>query len=509
MRSVMFFGTSSNVGKSVLSAAFCRIFAQDGLSVAPFKAQNMSLNAAVTPSGREIGRAQAAQAEAAGIPANEHMNPVLLKPTGPTRSQVVVQGVARGHQEAAAYFRSDKSGLWKAVCESYAWLRERHDLIVIEGAGSPVELNLRDRDIANTRVAEMADAAVFLVADIERGGVFASVLGTLHLLPPHERMRVRGVIINKFRGDPGLFADGVAMLEERAGVPVVGVVPYLEDIGIDEEDSLALQSERYPSRPAGAGRGDRVRVAVVRLPHISNFTDLDPLMAETDVDVWLCADPDELRSADAAIIPGSKNTPGDLRWLFDRGFFPALRGLREAKKPIAGLCGGFQMLGERVRDPLRIESDGEEVRGLGFLAVETVLGPRKRTVLAQGRTDLLGEETGLSGYEMHMGQTVLTADAAGRGERAFARLLGPDGQGRPDGAASRDGRVFGTYLHGVFHNDRFRTAWLNRIRMESGLPVRREIPFAASREASYDRLAEAVRRAVDLEYVYSVLRDGD
>ncbi len=501
MRSLMILGTASHVGKSVLCTALCRIFAQDGINVAPFKAQNMSLNSAVTPSGREIGRAQAAQAEAAGLLPNEHMNPVLLKPTGDMRTQVVVQGQVYDTVSGRKYFEDEKSLLWSAVVESYRFLADRYPLIVMEGAGSPVEMNLKDRDIANLRAAEMADAVVVLVADIDRGGVFASVIGTLALMTQAERQRVKGLIINRFRGDPSLFADGVEFLEQHTGIPVLGVIPYVQSIGIDEEDSVGLESSRYAV--ASGPPGSNLRIAIVQLLHLSNFTDLNPLFLEPGVHPFFATKPEEMEGVDAVVLPGSKSTVSDLAWLSDTGWLEAIREAAEDGTPILGICGGYQMLGRRVLDPARLEGTRAKCEGLGLFPHETVIESEKRTVLVQG--ELMGPYGGIqvSGYEIHKGVT------KGPLGREFARIHPTD---RPeaatmDGAVSDDGAVVGTYLHGILHNDEFRTAWLNRIRARRGLPEQEtKIRAQAAQNAAYDRVAGVVRANLNLPLLYSFLQ---
>ncbi|QSO52978.1 cobyric acid synthase [Alicyclobacillus curvatus] len=353
-RSLMVVGTSSNVGKSILATALGRILTQDGHRVAPFKAQNMSLNSAVTPSGREIGRAQAVQAEACGILSNEHMNPVLLKPTGNMQSQIVLQGRPIGTKSARDYFYDEKELLWKAVVESYQFLAQRHDIIVIEGAGSPVEMNLKRRDIANMRTAQMAEADVLLVADIDRGGVFASIVGTLQLLDSDERKLVKGIIVNKFRGDARLFDEGRRWLEDYTGVPVRGVIPYIPNLAIDAEDSVGLSADRYHKAKIS---GEGIRVGIVQLPHISNFTDFDPLFVEPDVGAYFCTQPDELDHVDVIVIPGTKSTLMDLRWLNDNGWTASIQRAVQGGVYVLGICGGYQMLGTEIHDPEHLESE--------------------------------------------------------------------------------------------------------------------------------------------------------
>lgn len=524
-KAVMFVGTSSNVGKSILATALCRILAQDGYRVAPFKAQNMSLNSAVTPSGREIGRAQAVQAEAAGILANEHMNPVLLKPTA-GRTQVIVQGRVWDTVSAKEYFLAGKNKLWPYVVESYQFLSSRWDVVVLEGAGSPVEMNLKSRDIANMRAAELANASVFLVTDIDRGGIFAAIVGTLQLLTPAERNLVKGIVVNKFRGDKELFVEGVRMLESYTGLPVVGVIPHLGDLGIDEEDSVGLDNPRYrlPQGAGGhlgghvvedrlaegpavevserAGQGG-IRVAILQLPHLANFTDLDPLFLEPGVVPYFVTEPAQLAGADGIILPGTKSTMSDLEWLFTQGWQKEIQRLVANRKHVLGICGGYQMLGHAVQDPHHQESQWDERTGLDLFPTLTEILPEKRTVLSEGV--LQGPFSGLEvkGYEIHMGETTFIGTDV---PLPFAVLRGEEAaQSRADGAISKNGRVIGTYLHGILHNDAFRTAWLNEIRRDKGQspqPVR--VLAAQVRTQAYDRLATAVRSHLNMDLFYQL-----
>lgn len=499
--SVMVMGTSSHVGKSVLATALCRIFRQDGYRVAPFKVQNMSRNSAVTPDGLEMSRAQAVQAEAAGVPPNAHMNPILLKPTDGHSSQVVVQGQVYGHDSAAAYMRSSKEELWRAAEESFHYLSERFAVIVMEGAGSPVEMNLKAHDLANMRAAEMADAAVVLVGDIERGGVFASVIGTLDLLEPRERARVVGIVINKFRGDTTLFDDGVRFLEARTGIPVLGVIPYLPDLAIDEEDSMGLASPRYGPRGTGG-----LRIAIVPLPHIANFTDVDALFWESDVDPFFCRIPEDLRDADAVIIPGTKNTMEDLAWLHAGGWSDVLQHARSRGRPILGICGGYQMLGQVVRDPEAFESHRAEVPGLGWIPVETTLVSPKRTVWVEGRLADPRTPIPIKGYEIHMGRTIPVGNMA---PLAVVRAVG-EAEWQPDGVVLEDMTVVGTYLHGILDNQGFRELWLNQVRQRAGVdPMRSALSMAALHDRAYDRLATAVRGHLRLDRLYAAMGLGE
>lgn len=497
-KSVMVMGTSSHVGKSIVVTALCRILRQDGFEVTPFKVQNMSRNSSVTPDGLELSRAQAVQAEAARTPANAHMNPILLKPMDGRSSQVVVQGRVHSNQPASSYMHAEKAELWQAAIESYQYLAERYAVIVLEGAGSPVEMNLKAHDLTNMRAAEMANAPVLLVADIERGGVFASVIGTLDLLEPHERERVCGIVINKFRGDPTLFDGGVRFLEEHTGIPVLGVLPYLPDLGIDEEDSLGLTSPRYRSTlTAGA------RVAIVPLPHLANFSDVDPLFLEPDIVPFFCQTPDDLKEADAAIIPGTKNTMEDLVWLKNRGWATALEHLVSRGGPVLGICGGYQMLGRSVRDPDGLESSQEEVLGMGWLPFETTLTAPKRTVWVRGR---LAESWGghpIAGYEIHMGRSQLRHEISSLAEVREA----DDETTHPEGAVVGDMNVVGTYLHGILDNSGFRGVWLNHVRRRVGVPESNApgVSMQRVREEAYERLATMVRGHLRMDLVYQAM----
>jgi adenosylcobyric acid synthase len=499
----MFVGTSSDAGKSILCTAMCRILHQDGYLVAPFKSQNMSLNSAATPSGREIGRAQAVQAEACGILPNEHMNPVLLKPTSLQSSQVIVQGRVYDTRSAREYFLDSKEDIWKLVVESYQFLSLRHDIMVIEGAGSPVEMNLKPRDIVNMRVAMMADASVILVADIERGGVFASVVGTLELLPPEERARVKGIVINKFRGDKTLFDDGKRWLEDYTGIPVIGVLPYISNLNIDEEDSLGMDSQRYTLRKdEDKSETGTLRIAIVQLPQISNFTDFDPLFLEPGVHAYFCQDPEQLAGAHAVILPGTKSTISDLAWLKKNGFVDALAKMQHENVSLFGICGGYQMLGKKIYDPYHYESSISECDGIGIFDSTTTLHGEKRTVLVKGELENDFSGMDVEGYEIHMGVT----NHHGK-QRPFARVCE---WGSTDfvqeGHISSDGRYIGTYLHGILHNNQFRLLWLNQIRASFGIPeVTESISIEDIRAKAYDRLADITREHLDIAGLYNML----
>lgn len=472
-RALAILGTGSDVGKSLITAGICRLLYRAGVRVAPFKAQNMSLNSCVTPDGREIGRAQGLQAEACGIPPHVDMNPILLKPEADNCSQVVVLGEVLGKRDAKAYFDGRRQ-LWSIVKDSYGRLAAAYDVIVIEGAGSAAEVNLRDRDLVNWPVVKLADAHVLLVADINRGGVFAQIIGTLDLVEAEERARVRGIIVNKFRGDATLFADGKQFLESRSGIPVLGVVPFLRDLLLDQEDSLdwvGHQETRYSS--------DRINIAVILLPHMSNFTDFNPLSAESDVAVQYVAVPSALGDADVVIIPGSKTTLADLTYLREKGFVPALDSHLRERKELVGICGGYQMLGRQIADPYEVELGGMG-QGLGYLDTETRLERRKCTTqVAACPTDtLLPGQSTVRGYQVHMGITVRRNErpclkiqlgvAPIEGDRSLAPIV--EDVGAFDGAIREDGLVWGTYIHGLFDEPSFRRAWLNRARVRKGLP---------------------------------------
>jgi adenosylcobyric acid synthase len=504
----MVLGTASHVGKSLMAVALGRILSDRGFRVAPFKAQNMSLNSAATIDGGEIGRAQALQAEACRIPATVDMNPVLIKPTSETGAQVVVCGRVWGQVTARDYHQRRVEELFPVVLECYERLAAAYDIVVIEGAGSPAEINLKAHDIVNMRMAAVADATCLLIGDIDRGGVFASLLGTMALLDHRERQRVRGFVINKFRGDHDLLPPGVTMIARRLRRPCLGVIPHLAAIGLDEEDSVSLEDRRTPARAwrggdaAHASGVDRpLRVGVIALPHMANFTDFDPLAAEPSVQVAYLERPDDLHGADVAIVPGTKQTTEDLAWLRRSGFAAALESRAVERRPIIGICGGLQMLGEQVRDPLAVESGGSAT-GLGLLPIVTELQPTKTTVNASAAwsdLQLFGQAMGAieaRGYEIHMGQTAYVGDARpfGQVRRAGARGV------VDDGAAARDGRIIGTYLHGLFDADAFRHAFLRAARAACGLaPPDLMAYVAAERDARINRVATHVAQSLDVD----------
>jgi adenosylcobyric acid synthase len=499
-RAIMVLGTSSHVCKSLLTAALCRIFAQRGYSVAPFKSQNMSLNSAATIEGLEIGRAQALQAEAAGIAASVHMNPILIKPSGDCTSQVVVRGKIWGQISAADYHQRRVEELMPAVRESYRALASSYQVIILEGAGSPAEINLKQHDIANMRMAEMADAACLLVGDIDRGGVFASLLGTVELLDPAERDRIRGFCINKFRGDLSLLEPGVHMMEARLQKPCLGVIPYLPALALEEEDSVGLPPVTRTGWSLENNTPDRpLRIAVIALPSFSNFTDFDSLRAEPAVDLLFCRSAEPLANADVVILPGSKQTMSDLEWLRQVGLDRAVRDHARSGL-VMGICGGMQMLGQELSDPLGIEQHGS-MPGLGLLPITTTMQAHKVTRNCSGTIDgggLFGQPLSdghIAGYEIHVGKTLYLDNAV-----PFATL----NSGELDGCISVDRKILGSYLHGIFDEDSFRHAFLTAARSFRKLsPPSALNPWKAQREESLDRLARQVSESLDMQRIFS------
>ncbi len=470
-RPLMVLGAASHVGKSLLTAGLGRIFSDEGIRVAPFKAQNMSLNSAATPDGREIGRAQALQAEACRAVPCAEMNPVLIKPSSETGAQVVLLGRVWGQVTASDYHQRRVEELFPAVLESYRTLAAAHELMLLEGAGSPAEINLRAHDIVNMRMAHAADAACLLVGDIDRGGVFASLVGTMELLEPEDRARIRGFVINKFRGDKALLTPGVEMIERRLGIPCAGVVPFLRDLGLEEEDSVAIEDRRTAARAwqgiDGASPHRPLCIGVIALPHMANFTDFDALAMEPSVALAFLDDSAQAASADVLILPGSKQTLDDLEWLRSRGFADSV--MRHAGEVI-GICGGFQMLGLSIEDPAGVESGGvaRETDGLGLLPVRTVMREKKTVRRTVGR-----------GYEIHMGET--------------------EGESTAD-----SGRIWGTYVHGLFDDDAFRHEFIDAARRQCGLcPAREKARVSAERESRIDRWADHLRQSLDLDLIRS------
>lgn len=470
----MFQGTASNVGKSILTTALCRIFFQEGYAVAPFKSQNMSNNSFVTADGLEMGRAQVAQAEAANIAPSVLMNPVLLKPTGNSTSQVIIDGKPVGIMSATEYHGGYANVAFKAAERAVARLAEDFDIIVVEGAGSPAEVNLKANDIVNMRVAKHLNAPVILVADIDRGGCLAAIVGTLELLDDDERELVKGIVINKFRGDVRLFLPAVEFLENKTGKPVLGIIPYIEKLGVDDEDSVSLDEK--------TSGGGEVQIAVVRLNKISNFTDFDSLAGEPDVNLFYAKTAEELETADLVILPGSKNTSEDLIWLRENNFVAQILA-----KPVIGICGGFQMLGRKLFDPLKTESSHVELDGLNLLPLETTFEENKftRQVTVDADFEFLGsriQAENLDGYEIHSGVTNVS-------EKIIAA-----------------GNVFGTYVHGIFDNDKFRRQVINAVRRTKNLPpLETSRNVRAEKQKNYERLAKIVRENLNMELLRKIL----
>ena len=481
---LMFQGTSSHVGKSILTAALCRIFYREGRRVAPFKAQNMALNSFVTADGLEMGRAQVAQAEAANLAPRVEMNPVLLKPTGNSTSQVIINGKPVGVMSAAAYHQGYSLKAFDAVKSALKKLSAEFDTIVIEGAGSPAEVNLKANDIVNMRVAKYLNAPVILVADIDRGGCLASIVGTLELLDDDERALVKGLVINKFRGDVNLFLPAVDFLERKTGKPVLGIIPYIEKLGIDDEDSVSLDDK------ISSADGE-ISIAVIRLGKLSNFTDFDSLTGEADVKLFYATQPVELDSADVIILPGSKNTSEDLIYLRENHFAEKILRRSAQGAAIVGICGGFQMLGEKIFDPLKTESNHTELDGLKLLPIETTFSAEKftRQVTLDADFNFLGNRivsANLDGYEIHSGDSNL------RGQKIIS-----------------DKNIFGTYVHGIFDNDDFRRKFLNAVRRKKNLePLTSTRNLRAEKQKNYDRLAKIVRDNLNMTLLENIMSDN-
>ncbi len=499
-RAIMVLGTSSHVGKSLLTAALCRVFSDQGVRVAPFKSQNMSLNSAATTEGLEIGRAQALQAEAARIPASVHMNPILLKPIGDMSSQVVVRGRIWGKLTASDYHLRRVTDLMPVVRESYEMLAAHYEVIILEGAGSPAEINLKEHDIVNMRMAEMADASCLLVGDIDRGGVFASLFGTVQLLEPSEQERIRAFLINKFRGDIALLEPGVRMMEDRLSKPCLGIVPYMHGLALEEEDSLdlvAASDERSPWISADL-RERPLRIAVIALPSFSNFTDFDALRHEPSVSLRFCREPAQLALADVVILPGSKQTVDDLLWMRLHHLDASVIA-HAAQNLVVGICGGMQMLGLNIEDPHGMEHQ-EQTDALGILNFSTRMSLEKVTRATTGQLCLpmlFGQPVPalqIEGYEIHVGETIYASGAT-----PFAMLAGE----QPDGCISPNTRILGTYLHGLFDDDVFRHIFLAAARSFHDLaPIGHFENWKQRREDSFNHLADTVRQSLDLPHLF-------
>ncbi|WP_346859828.1 cobyric acid synthase [uncultured Draconibacterium sp.] len=480
---IMFVGTGSDVGKSVINAGFGRIFKQDGLNPAPFKAQNMSLNSYPTANGLEIGRAQAVQAEACGIECRVEMNPVLLKPTGYMNSQIVLNGKPWANKSAKEYFNgTDRDFLFAECMNAFSRLEEEFNPIVVEGAGSISEVNLWEKDITNMRVAVEKKAATYLIADIDKGGVFGSVYGTMLLLPEIERKQIKGIIINKFRGDISLFEDGAKKLEELCGVPVVGIIPHFRDIYIDDEDSVVVDKKQFKSIEG------KTNIAVVLLRHMSNFTDFNVLERIPEVNLFYAATPDDIDQADIVVLPGSKNTISDTLFLQRQGMAAAINKAHEQGKAVYGICGGFQMMGKWISDPGHVEGNIERVPGLGILPVETTITEEK--VTEQCTFTFKDNQSIGKGYEIHMGETLA--------ETSSPLCIIND---KKEDGYFLNSKTWGTYIHGIFDNKEI----INLILKESGQNVITEMDFQQFKEQQYDKLADLIRENVDMDYIYKTM----
>ena len=497
-KTIMVQGTGSDTGKSVIVSALCRIFSRLDYRVAPFKAQNMALNSAVTPGGGEIGRAQAVQAEAAGVIPTFDMNPVLLKPNRDDESQVIIQGRPAKNFSASSFYEH-RDEIFPRIKESLDRLRKEYDIVVIEGAGSPAEINLRQQDMVNMAIALYADCPVLLVADIDRGGVFASIVGTLELLNEEERQTIKGIIINKFRGDRKRFADGIDFIEDYTGKKVAGLIPYAANIGIPEEDSLAFSQS--------GSKQDELQIYVIYLPHISNFTDFTVFTEEAGVNLKYIKELKELDNPDLIIIPGSKNTIEDYMDIKNKGIVRRIIELKQQGVAVVGICGGYQMLGNEIKDPDNIESEQKEIKGFGLLDISTTLSKKKIT--KQIKAELIYEgdffaelDQTLTGYEIHQGYTVLSD----KNYRLFN--IKRDNVDIKDGYISKDGLVWGSYIHGIFDNDQFRHKFLNYLRQNKGLKALEESKMFSieKRKKAYDDWADLVLENIDIDYIESLVR---
>lgn len=485
----MVVGTSSGAGKSITVTALCRVLTKDGYKVSPFKSQNMALNSFVTKSGLEMGRAQVVQAYACMIEPEAYMNPILLKPTTDRKIQIIVNGKSIGNMSGIEYGKF-KTSLKPEIMKSYDYIRENYDISILEGAGSPVEINIKGEDIANMKMAEMADSSVILVADIDRGGVFASIYGTIMLMSEKERARVKGVIINKFRGDINILKSGLEEIEKLTGVPVIGVMPYT-NVDIEDEDSVTERFKRLQKKKG-------INISVIKLKHISNFTDIDALRMVEDINIKYINSVDEMGEEDIIIIPGTKNTIDDLKELKDNGIATEIIKASKNGKVIIGICGGFQMLGGKIKDPYGIESEIKEIPGLGLLELETVMEKEKNTTQYEGKlsncTGLLegleGEK--IKGYEIHQGVTFGNESKVNDEDRIVTIIKGEN--------------IFATYLHGIFENEKITRNILNKVRAKKGIELQMKgITFDEYREQQLDKLEKIFRENVDIDKIYEIL----
>ncbi|GMQ58231.1 cobyric acid synthase [Vallitalea sediminicola] len=492
MNNIMFQGTASTVGKSILTAALCRILNDDGISVAPFKSQNMALNSFVTEDGKEMGRAQVVQAEAARIKSTVEMNPILLKPTSDVGSQVILNGKIFKNMCAKDYFGT-KAGLKDHIVEAYNKLQSKYDVIVLEGAGSPAEINLRENDIVNMGMAEMVDAPVVLIGDIDKGGVFASIYGTVMLLEPEERKRIKGYVINKFRGDEKILQPGIDMFYKKLQIPCLGVIPF-KPLKIDDEDSV---TERFDRKTEGD-----IIIGVLRLPYMSNFTDFTVFELEDGVSVRYIKENEDFEGVDLLIIPGSKNTLKDMEYIHNSSLKAGIYRAHRNDIPIIGICGGYQMLGETITDEKGVETVMNSINGLGLLEIKTEMEEIKQTTQITGNIMLEipfaknSCNLKVNGYEIHMGKTHLMGETL-----PLVKLT----DGRLDGAINSKKNVFGTYLHGIFDNDELRKKILDQIRNKKGLNCNNNIDYAKLKDMEYDKLAKLVRQHIDLEKIKDII----
>ena len=504
-KNIMLLGTGSNVGKSIINAGFCRIFYQDGYSVVPFKSQNMALNSFITRDGKEMGRAQVVQAEAANIEPQAFMNPILLKPTTDRKSQVIVNGKVYKNMDAREYF-AYKHNLKKDIMTAYNHIRENFDICVLEGAGSPAEINLKEDDIVNTGMAEMADSPVILVADIDRGGVFAAIYGTVMLLEENERKRIKGVIINKFRGDKSLLTSGIEMIEKLTDIPVLGAVPFVP-LGIEEEDSLGI--DKYNEKKEG-----KIRISIIKLKHISNFTDIDALSHYNDVSLKYVTKSSELGNEDIIIIPGSKNTVEDMKDLIEKNIGREIVRIAKKGTPVFGICGGFQMLGQKIMDPEKIESDLKEISGLGLLDIETVMKSDKTTTqyknTVKNVSGILAGTEGMEikGYEIHQGYSYPVNEKNEENNNSENILKNDTGClfGDENLKGTVKDNVAGTYIHGIFDNSEFTSHFLNEVRKLKGLDrIDENFSYSDYKNREYDKLAEVLRENIDIKKIYEIM----
>ncbi len=499
MKTLMIQGTGSSVGKSIIVTGLCKIFRDLGYKVVPFKSQNMALNSYITKDGKEMGRAQVVQAEACGLEPDADMNPVLIKPNSDTGAQIILQGKVYGNMDAMEYHKF-KSKAKEVVIDSFNRLSKKFDLMIIEGAGSPAEINLMENDIANMGMAEIADAPVVLVGDIDRGGVFASLYGTVEILPEKYRKRIKAFLINKFRGDKKLLEPGLKQLTDIVNIPFLGVIPYIKDLYIQDEDGVAVDFKVKEKLHL-----NEINIGVIKLPHISNFTDFDPLEQEPDVSLKYIQPAEDFSKFDVIIIPGSKNTIDDLDFLKQNDFEKKINKHLKNGKFLVGICGGFQMLGKKIYDPYHVESSKTEHNGLGFFNFTTVMEKEKTTRQVKVKISKnlpypnLNNDEILEGYEIHMGQNNYYDE-----ELVFKNIE----DNSFDGLISNDGKIFGTYIHGIFDNDSFRRTFLNFVRTTKGLEIlsiESSINYKKFKEQGFNKLAKIIKENIDMDLLFKII----